>query len=89
LDPYLAWVVRFLALVGRRLVPLGAWLARHPVAGAMLVGVPWIGAAGVSVTKGLSGAAVAQVLCGLAYSGLMVLNLRRARRQQETERPTR
>jgi hypothetical protein len=43
----------------------------------------------VSVAKARNGTAVMQVLVGLAYGGMMVLNLRRARRQQETERPTR
>jgi hypothetical protein len=89
LDPFLAGVGRFLEPVGRRLAPVGAWLVRHPVAGAMLAGVPWLSMAAVSVAKGFGGVAVVQVLAGLGYGGMMVLNLRRARRQHETQRPTR
>jgi hypothetical protein len=89
LDPFLAGVGRFLEPVGRLLAPVGAWLVRHPVAGAMLSSVPWLGMAAVSVAKGLGGVAVVQVLVGLGYGGMMVLNLRRARREQQTERPTR
>jgi hypothetical protein len=88
LDPFLADVGRFLQSVGRRLAPLGAWLVRHPVAAGMLSGVPLLCMAAVSVVKGLGGVAVVQVLGGLGYGAMMMLNLRRARRQQETERPT-
>jgi hypothetical protein len=89
LDPFLAGAGRFLEPVGRRLAPVGGWLVRHPVAGGMLSGVPWLGMAAVSVAKGLGGVAVVQVLAALGYGGMMVLNLRRARRQPEIERPTR
>jgi hypothetical protein len=89
LDPFLAGVGRFLEPVGRRLAPVGAWLVRHPVAAGMLSGVPWLGMAAVSVATGLGGAAVVQVVTGLGYGAMMVVNLRRARRQQGTERPTR
>ncbi len=68
---------------------MGVWLVRHPLAGGMLSALPWFAPAGVSVAKGRNGTAVMQMLVGLAYGGMMVLNLRRARRQQETERPTR
>jgi hypothetical protein len=89
LDPFLADAGRGLKPVGRRLAPVGAWLVRHPVAGAILSGVPWLGMAAVSVAKGLGGAAVVQVLTGLGYGAMMVVNLRRAPRQQGTKRPTR
>lgn len=88
LDPFLAGVGHFLQPVGRRLAPVGAWLVRHPVAAGMLSGVPLLCMAAVSVVKGLGGVAVVQVLGGLGYGAMMMLNLRRARRQQETERPT-
>jgi hypothetical protein len=89
LDPFLAGVGRFLEPAGRRLAPAGAWLVRHPVAGAMLAGVPWLGMAAVDVAKGLGGVAVVPLLAGLGYGGMMVLNLRRARRRHGTQRPTR
>jgi hypothetical protein len=90
LDSFLAGVGRFLEPVGRRLAPVGAWLVRHPVAAGMLSGVPWLGMAAVSVAKGLGAAAVVvQVVAGLGYGAMMVVNLQRARRQQGTERPTR
>lgn len=87
-DTFLAGVGRFLEPVGRRLTPVGAWLVRHPVAGATLAGVPWLGMAAAEVAKGLGGVAIVPVLAGLGYRGMMVLNLRRARRQQQTQRPT-
>lgn len=89
LDPFLAAVGRFLEPVGRRFAPMGAWLVRHPLAGGMLSALPWFASAAVSIAKGRNGTAVGQVLAGLTYGGMMVPNLRRAQRQQETEGPTR
>lgn len=88
LDPFLAGVGRFLKPVGRRLAPVGAWLVRHPLAGGILSALPWFAPTGVSVAKGRSGTAVVQMLAGLGYGAMMVLNLRRARLQQGTGPPT-
>jgi hypothetical protein len=88
LDPFLAGVGRFLEPVGRRVAPVGAWLMRHPLAGATFAAVPGLGVAVVSVAKGRSELAVVQGLIGLVNSGMMVLNLREARRRQQTQPPT-
>lgn len=88
LDPFLAGVRRFLKPVGRRVAPVGAWLMRHPLAGVTFAAVPGLGMAAASVAKGHSGLTVVQGLTGLVNSGMMMLNLREARRQQETQPPT-
>jgi hypothetical protein len=69
LDPFLAAVGRFLEPVGRRFASVGAWLVRHPLAGATLSALAWFAPAGVSVAKGRNGTAVMQVLVGVAYGG--------------------